>query len=134
MIVGYTSGVFDLLHNGHENFLRECKKQCDILYVGVDSDLRVKQQKGAFRPIQTAHIRLRNISKHCDHAFIKWKSSQAYLEKIQPNIIFESNLKEDSKAFYPPQSRCVKISYTEDVSTTKLIRTQLSLNTNAEIK
>jgi len=37
-IVGYAFVVGDLLHFGHVNFLRQCKKYCDYLIVGVYKD------------------------------------------------------------------------------------------------
>ena len=51
MIVGMTSGTFDLFHHSHLLYLERCKSQCDKLIVGVDSDDRVRFSKGVNRPI-----------------------------------------------------------------------------------
>ena len=45
MIVGYTTGVYDLFHKGHVNFLKAAKSFCDRLIVGATTDELAKQEK-----------------------------------------------------------------------------------------
>ena len=43
--VGYTQGTFDMFHIGHLNIIRNARKQCERLIVGVNADALVQSYK-----------------------------------------------------------------------------------------
>lgn len=50
-LIGFTNGVFDLLHAGHVSYLDWARRHCDRLVVGLNTDESVRELKGADRPV-----------------------------------------------------------------------------------
>lgn len=57
------SGVFDLLHSAHTEYLKNAAKQGDFLVVLVESDERTRQMKGESRPIWDQEKRMGEVKK-----------------------------------------------------------------------
>lgn len=116
MIIGYTSGVYDLFHIGHVNILRNAKAMCDKLVVGVTIDELVSY-KGK-QPVIPFHERIEvvrscryvdvaipqnNMDKaaaaqknHATYLFVgddwydtdKWREHEAQLESVGCKVIY----------------------------------------------
>jgi D-beta-D-heptose 7-phosphate kinase/D-beta-D-heptose 1-phosphate adenosyltransferase len=72
-IVGLTSGTFDLFHDYHLRYLERCRRLCDVLIVGVDSDRHVKERKGPDRPVlsEFQRVMLIDSNKHITFCYIQ---------------------------------------------------------------
>jgi FAD synthetase len=92
-------GTFDILHPGHEYFLKQAKKQGGELVVVVARDSTVKQVKGE-QPHHDENFRLSNIQNldYVDKAMLGNKTNDKYkiVEEIKPDLIC---LGYDQKAF-----------------------------------
>ena len=54
----FTNGVFDILHAGHVQFLRQAKALGNVLVVGINSDRSTQRLKGVGRPINNERDRI----------------------------------------------------------------------------
>ena len=54
----FTNGVFDILHAGHVELLRQARAQGDILVVALNSDRSARRLKGPGRPINNERDRM----------------------------------------------------------------------------
>jgi len=97
--IGLITGVFDILHFEHVEFLEFAKKKVDILVVGLESDENVKMFKGRRRPIFGFKERASVLSAlECvDFIFkiskIKGEMDVFYgsiLEEVAPDILFSA--------------------------------------------
>lgn len=53
MKTGFTCSTFDLFHAGHIIMLKEAKKQCDYLIVGLQTDPTIDRPKEKNKPVQS---------------------------------------------------------------------------------
>lgn len=58
MVIGYTTGVFDLFHVGHVNMLKNARAMCDRLIVGVSTDELVgyKNKKAVISHVERMRV------------------------------------------------------------------------------
>ena len=68
----WTNGCFDILHRGHIEMFRYAKSLGDELVVGVDSDEKVKLDKGEDRPINNLQDRILMLQsiKYIDKVYL----------------------------------------------------------------
>lgn len=92
-VIGFTSGVFDLLHPGHISYLSEARKLCDLLIVGVNSDRSVKANKGEDRPVCSELDRAAVVAalSSVDCVFIfDEANNNLNVELLKPNIYIKA--------------------------------------------
>ena len=71
IIIGYTQGTFDTLHYGHIRLLKNAKKYCDYLVVGVNSDRLVLEYKNKETIVKEAERKeIVESIKYCDKAIV----------------------------------------------------------------
>lgn len=92
--VGLTSGCFDLIHFHHFEFFVRCRRNCDVLIVGVDSDELVRGDKGPSRPVIPDYRRALMVDalKPVDFTFIMNGIGDfgKVAELVKPELIFKN--------------------------------------------
>jgi D-beta-D-heptose 7-phosphate kinase/D-beta-D-heptose 1-phosphate adenosyltransferase len=86
----FTNGVFDILHRGHFELLKQACALGTKLVVGINSDASVKRLKGESRPINNETIRKAQLESlpWVDEVII-FDDDTPYelIKKIKPNLI-----------------------------------------------
>ena len=88
--IGFTCSCFDLLHAGHILMLKDAKKQCDYLIVGLQTDPTLDRPNEKNKPIQTLKERKIQLEavKYIDKIIIYSTERDLYnlLLKLKPDI------------------------------------------------
>jgi len=129
MIIGYTSGVFDLFHVGHLKLLQKAKENCDYLIVGVCSDKLSKKLKGK-KPIINENQRIEIVEalRCVDQVYLKTIDMDVnFALKYDAKIIFKGNDWQNTSKWIYNETFAKKLGisvvflpYTKRISSTKI--------------
>lgn len=128
MIIGYTTGVYDLFHIGHLNLLKNAKGMCDKLIVGVTVDELVNY-KGAKAVIPFEdRIEIVRSCRYVDAAIPQYNMDKLdACKKLGAQILFVGDdwygaekWMEYEKAFSKEGLQIIYFPYTKGSSSTKI--------------
>jgi len=140
MVVGYTTGVFDLFHVGHIRVLKNANAMCDRLIVGVSSDKLVSYKNK--KPVIPFEERLEIVSacKYVDLAV-----EQSTMDKMDAYNRYKFNIMFVGDDWYKSDKwekidadlselgvRVVYFPYTSTTSSTLINQTLRNLRENDE--
>ncbi len=138
IMIGYTSGVYDLFHIGHLNLLKNAKGLCDKLIVGVTVDKLVEyKNKRSVIPFEERIEIVKNI-KYVDAAIPQEELDKYKMwEKLHFDILFvgddwfnSPSWKEMEEKFSKVGVRVVYFPYTKGTSSTLINDTLVKLREN----
>ena len=119
-----TFGTFDLLHIGHINILKRCKKYADKLIVGISTD-KLNYLKKKRYPIynQTDRLEIIKSISYVDKVFFEesLELKEFYIKKYKADILI---MGDDWKGKFDCFNNICKVIYlprTEEISTTFII-------------
>ena len=140
MVIGYTTGVFDLFHVGHINILQKSKSMCDKLIVGVSTDkLVLYKNKKPVIPFEE-RIQIVQSIKYVDVAVPQESMDKIDAhERYKFNIMFvgddwykDNKWKTYEEAFKKREVRVVYFPYTKTTSSTLINSTLNNLREKNE--
>ena len=135
MVIGYTTGVFDLFHIGHINVLRNAKSLCDRLIVGVTTDDLVSyKNKKSVIPFEE-RIEIVRSCKYVDLAVPQNSMNKIdALNRYKFNMMFvgddwykSKEWEKFEKEFNENNVKIIYFPYTKNTSSTLINETLINL-------
>lgn len=128
MIIGYTTGVYDLFHVGHLNLLKNAKGLCDKLIVGVTVDELVSYKgKKSMIPFEDRIEIVRSI-KYVDAAVPQYDMDKlTACKKLGAQVLFVGDdwyntpkWNDFEKQFKEAGIKIIYFPYTKGTSSTQI--------------
>jgi D-beta-D-heptose 7-phosphate kinase/D-beta-D-heptose 1-phosphate adenosyltransferase len=133
-IIGLTSGCFDLFHHLHLAYLQKCRRLCDVLVVGVDSDDFVRKTKGPARPVISEHQRVMilNALECVDVTFImgSLKDWEIACGTFHPSVLFKNSRFDPKEVINPFRAEVVIVPDVMSFDSTSHIIAEIARNGN----
>ncbi len=138
MVIGYTTGVYDLFHIGHLNLLKNARGMCDKLVVGVTvDDLVTYKGKRAMIPFEDRIEIVRSI-KYVDAAVPQYDMDKlSACKKLGASILFvgddwyaSEKWEQYEKDFEKESIRIIYFPYTKGISSTQITKALNSVRGN----
>lgn len=126
----FTNGCFDLLHQGHIDYLAKARSLGDMLIIGLNTDNSIKRLKGNSRPIQDEQSRALILASlvFVDYV-VMFDEDTPYnlIKKIEPNVLVKGAdyKKEDIVGYDIVElngGKVMTLNYLEGYSTSNIIR------------
>lgn len=128
-IVGFTNGCFDCCHLGHLYSFVQAKKNCDVLFVGMNSDASVKRNKGPERPIQDEKTRALLLAslEMIDYVIVfDDDTALPLIDEIRPDVIAKEGYKienwPEAQRVMQYGGRAIELERMDGYSTSKLFQ------------
>lgn len=128
MVIGYTTGVYDLFHIGHLNLLKNAKGMCDKLIVGVTVDELVQYKgKSALIPFED-RIEIVRACKYVDAAVPQYDMDKLRAcKELGATLLFVGDdwygtekWKKYEEEFTKEKIKIVYFPYTRGISSTRI--------------
>lgn len=128
-LIGYTQGTYDMFHIGHLNLIKNAKRRCDYLIVGVNTDELVESYKHK-RPIVPLEERAEIVRaiKYVDEVIVTGTLDKKEIwEKLRFDEIYigddwkgNARWQKTGEEMAELGARLVFLPYTKDTSSTML--------------
>ena len=130
--IGFTAGVFDLLHIGHLNLLERCKSMCSYLIVGVCDDdyVRNVKHKEPVYPLMD-RVRLLNALKCVDEVVVintaETEDKMLCIKELKFDVLFSGDDWKGTPRYLKTEEQFAEFGakieyfpYTQGISTTQI--------------